>query len=72
VETGKVAKPRGEAALGGNSAAVVAATPAAAAAPVAVALADSGVPPASNPEPLTIITIGGAIAGLYRLRRHLA
>jgi hypothetical protein len=71
VNTGKVAEPRGVAALGGSSAAVVSATPAAGAAPIALALEDSGVPPSSNPEPLTVITIGGALAGLYRMRRHL-
>lgn len=70
-DTGKVARRRGEAALGGSSAAVVSSAPAAAAAPVALALADSGSPPASNPEPLTIIAIGGAMAGLYRMRKHL-
>jgi hypothetical protein len=72
VNTGKLATPRGEAALGGTSAAVVSTTPAADAAPVALALADSGGAPDSNPEPLTIIAIGGAMAGLYRMRRHLA
>jgi hypothetical protein len=74
VDTGKTAQRRDEEATVAvaTSAAVVAATPAASTAPVALALTDTGVSPASNPEPLTILTIGGAIAGLYRMRRHLA
>ena len=66
-DTGKVAQRRGEAAIAGSSAATVAAS----SAPVALALAESGPPPASNPEPLTIIAIGGGLAGLYRMRKHL-
>jgi len=73
VDTGKSARHRGQqAVVSGPSAAVVTTAAAAESAPVALALADSGGSPASNPEPLTILTIGGAIAGLYRLRRHLA
>jgi Tfp pilus assembly protein PilX len=72
VDTGKTARHRGDQAIASGPSATVATTAAAAeSAPVALAL-DSGPPPASNPEPLTILTIGGAIAGLYRLRRHLA
>ena len=41
------------------------------AAPVALALAESP-PPSANPEPLTVVLVGGALAGLYRLRRHIA
>jgi hypothetical protein len=66
-DTGKVARPRGEAAVGVSSAAVVSSS----STPVALALEDAGPPPASNPEPLTIIVIGGAMAGLYRMRKHL-
>ena len=42
------------------------------AAPVALALADAGPSPAANPEPLTVVLVGGALAGLYRMRRHIA
>lgn len=41
------------------------------AAPVALALADAGPSPAANPEPLTVVLVGGALAGLYRMRRHI-
>jgi|SRR6187401_303178 len=68
VNTGKNARRRG-AALSSSSADLA---PAAGAAPIALALEDSGPAPASNPEPLTVIAIGGAMAGLYRMRRHLA
>jgi hypothetical protein len=61
VNTGKVARRRGQAVIASS----------ASAAPVALALDDPAPGPASNPEPLTIIAIGGAMAGLYRLRRHL-
>jgi hypothetical protein len=67
VNTGKTPLRRGQA-LGGTSADI---GPAAGAAPLALALEDAGPAPESNPEPLTIITIGGALAGLYRMRRHL-
>ena len=66
-DTGKTAHPRGQAAINGSSA-IASST----SAPVALALEDAGSPPSSNPEPLTIIAIGGAMAGLYRMRRHLA
>lgn len=73
VNTGMTAvarHPTGTAALG-SAADVVATTPAASAAPVALALADSGGAPAANPEPLSVILVGGALAGLYRMRKHL-
>ena len=41
------------------------------AAPVALAV-EFGPPPDSNPEPLTVVLVGGALAGLYRMRRHIA
>ena len=41
------------------------------ASPVAVALADAGPSPDANPEPLTVVLVGGALAGLYRMRRHI-
>jgi hypothetical protein len=41
------------------------------ASPVALALADGATSPASNPEPLTVVLVGGALAGLYRMRRHI-
>jgi Tfp pilus assembly protein PilX len=68
VNTGQTARRRG-AALSAGSADI---TPAAGAAPLALALEDAGPGPDSNPEPLTIIAIGGAMAGLYRMRRHLS
>ena len=40
------------------------------ASPVALALAESP-PPDANPEPLTVLLVGGALAGLYRMRRHI-
>ena len=40
-------------------------------APLALALEDTGPAPAANPEPLSVILIGGALAGLYRARKHL-
>jgi hypothetical protein len=40
------------------------------ASPVALALAESP-PPDANPEPLTVLLVGGALAGLYRLRRQI-
>jgi len=40
------------------------------AAPVALAL-EAGPGPDANPEPLTVVLVGGALAGLYRLRRHI-
>lgn len=43
-----------------------------AASPVALALEDSGPGPSSTPEPLSVILIGGALAGLYGVRRHLS
>jgi hypothetical protein len=64
-DTGKVARPRGQADI--ESSAIVSS----ASAPVALALDEPAPGPASNPEPLTIIAIGGAMAGLYRLRKHL-
>jgi hypothetical protein len=39
---------------------------------VALALEDSGPSPSANPEPLSVVLIGGALAGLYRARKHLA
>ena len=42
------------------------------AAPVALALQDAGPSPDANPEPLSVVLIGGALAGLYRMRKHLA
>ena len=45
--------------------------PALAAAPVALALEDAGPGPSSTPEPLSILLIGGALAGLYGVRRHI-
>ena len=68
VNTGQTAQRRG-AALTAGSADIA---PAAAAAPLALALEDASPAPENNPEPLTIIVIGGAMAGLYRMRRHLA
>jgi hypothetical protein len=44
----------------------------ASAAPVALALEDAGPGPSSTPEPLSVMLIGGALAGLYGLRRHLS
>jgi hypothetical protein len=41
------------------------------AAPVALALADAGPAPGASPEPLTVVLVGGALAGLYRMRRHI-
>ena len=41
------------------------------ASPVALALADGGTAPDANPEPLTVVLVGGALAGLYRMRRHI-
>ena len=64
VDTGKDAvardRSRRAATLAGSSAA-----------PAALAL-DAGPPPAANPEPLTVVLVGGALAGLYRMRRHIA
>jgi len=40
------------------------------ASPVALALAE-GPPPDANPEPLTVLLVGGALAGLYRMRRQI-
>ena len=40
------------------------------AAPVALAL-EAGPAPDANPEPLTVVLVGGALAGLYRMRRHI-
>ena len=40
------------------------------ASPVALALAESPAPD-SNPEPLTVLLVGGALAGLYRMRRQI-
>ena len=40
------------------------------ASPVALAM-ESGPGPDANPEPLTVVLVGGALAGLYRMRRHL-
>jgi hypothetical protein len=42
------------------------------AAPAALALEDAGPGPASTPEPLSVILVGGALAGLYRMRRHIS
>jgi hypothetical protein len=42
------------------------------AAPVALALAEGASSPAANPEPLTVVLVSGALAGLYRMRRHIA
>ena len=47
-------------------------TGAASAAPVALALDDAGPGPSSTPEPLSILLVGGALAGLYRMRRHIS
>jgi hypothetical protein len=44
----------------------------ASAAPVALALEDAGPGPSSTPEPLSVMLIGGALAGLYGLRKHLS
>ena len=68
VNTGQTAQRR-VAALTAGSADVA---PAAVAAPLALALEEASPGPANNPEPLTIIVIGGAMAGLYRMRRHLS
>ena len=46
--------------------------PSANAAPVALALQDAGPSPSANPEPLSVVLVGGALAGLYRMRKHLA
>ncbi len=42
------------------------------AAPEALALQDAGPSPSANPEPLSVVLVGGALAGLYRMRKHLA
>jgi hypothetical protein len=39
---------------------------------VALALAEGASSPAANPEPLTVVLVSGALAGLYRMRRHIA
>jgi hypothetical protein len=44
----------------------------ASAAPVALALENAGPPPASTPEPITLALVGGALAGLYGMRKHLS
>ena len=44
----------------------------ASAAPVALALENAGPPPSSTPEPITLALVGGALAGLYGMRRHLS
>jgi hypothetical protein len=65
VDTGKDAIAR-------DRAQRAAALASASAAPAALALAESGPAPDANPEPLTVILVGGALAGLYRMRRHIA
>lgn len=63
--TGNRAVPRLPAEAATTAAAAVSA------APVALALESSGPAPASSPEPLSVILIGGALAGLYKARKHL-
>lgn len=41
------------------------------AAPIALALENSPAP-SSTPEPITLALVGGALAGLYGIRRHLS
>jgi hypothetical protein len=43
-----------------------------AAAPIALALENTGPAPSSTPEPITLALVGGALAGLYGMRRHLS
>lgn len=43
----------------------------ASAAPIGLALENSPAP-ASTPEPITLALVGGALAGLYGMRRHLS
>jgi hypothetical protein len=66
-------RPNGRTAIG-RSRKTTTATGAAtvSAAPVALALEDAGPGPSSTPEPLSILLVGGALAGLYRMRRHIS
>ena len=60
VETGRRAVQRNSAPLTSNGA------------PVALALENAGPAPTSTPEPITLALVGGALAGLYGMRKHLS
>ena len=67
------ARPTGRTAIGRSRKATTATGAASvSAAPVALALEDAGPGPSSTPEPLSILLVGGALAGLYRMRRHIS
>ena len=64
--TGRTAIGRSRKATSATGAATVSA------APVALALEDSSPGPSSTPEPLSVLLVGGALAGLYSMRRHIS